>query len=114
MSWQEAYARTAKGALTLIAMYLIGVISIAIGIGLVSTDNWFGTLIGLALGLAGVLVILLGIIAVWIKLITDSIVDNVKTDLSAQIWESAGAVRPSATAIERYPDSNPQSTHREN
>ena len=93
MNWAEAYSRAARSALAIIVIYLAGIITAAIGGALANTENFAGMAIGIILVLLGVLTMILGMLAVWLKMITDSIVDNVKTDLSREIKELEAANR---------------------
>ena len=79
MSWREAYRRAAVAVLSLIIIDIIGVVAIGIGaliaFGFIGDSLIIGAFGGL-LALAGVIVILLGILAVVIKTITDAVRDN--------------------------------------
>ena len=79
MSWREAYRRAAGAVLSLIIIDIIGLVAIGIGaliaFGFIGDNLIIGAFGGL-LALAGVIVILLGILAVVIKTITDAVRDN--------------------------------------
>ena len=93
MTWTEAYSRAAKAVLAIALVYLVGVIVAAVGGVLIATENVAGFIVGGIFVLVAVLGIILAILAVWIKMITEAIVDNVKTDLSEQIKELAKSNR---------------------
>ena len=79
MSWREAYRRAAVAILSLIIIDIIGVVAIGIGaliaFAFIDENLVIGAFGGL-LALAGIIVILLGVLAVVIKTITDAVRDN--------------------------------------
>ena len=80
MSWGEAFGRAVRALLAIIAISVIGGLVLALGAAeviestLTSDDSGF--LPGLALAIAGLLIIVLGLVAVLVKVVTDAIVDN--------------------------------------
>lgn len=85
MQWDEAYKRAGIAVASGLVIYIGGIIAIAIGYWIGDADNIVLTILGLLVASVGFLFILLGVFAVWLKVVTDSIIDYVKTDLSDQI-----------------------------
>ena len=79
MSWREAYRRAAVAVLSLIIIDIIGLAAIGIG-ALIAfefiDENLAVGAFGGLLVLAGVIIILLGVLAVVIKTITDAVRDS--------------------------------------
>ena len=84
MSWSEAFQRALKGVISLAVIYIVGTILTVIGAALIISgldtyDNDIALVIlGLPIGLAGLIIILLGGFAVLIKILTDSIMDHTR------------------------------------
>ena len=85
MQWDEAYKRAAIAVASGIVIYLGGIIAIAVGYWIGDSDNILLTIVGILVAAVGFLFILLGLVAVWLKVITDSIIDYVKNDITDQI-----------------------------
>ena len=79
MSWREAYRRAAVAILSLIIIDIIGLAAIGIGVLIAFEfidENLAVGAFGGLLVLAGVIIILLGVLAVVIKTITDAVRDS--------------------------------------
>ena len=85
MQWDEAYKRAGIAVASGIVIYLGGIIAIAIGYWIGDSDNILLTVLGILVAAVGFLFILLGVFAVWLKVVTDSIIDYVKNDITDQI-----------------------------
>ena len=85
MQWDEAYKRAAIAVASGLVIYIGGIIAIAVGYWIGDSDNVALTILGLLVAAVGFLFILLGVFAVWLKVVTDSIIDYVKKDLTDQI-----------------------------
>ena len=105
MQWDEAYRRAGIAVASGLIIYLGGIIAIAIGYWIGdSSDNIVFTVLGILVASVGFLFILLGLVAVWLKVITDSMVDYIKADLSDQIeavrQEVAASNQPAEADVE--------------
>ena len=107
VTWSEAYSRAAKAALAIVVVYLIGVVVGGVGGSLIATENWAAVIVGGIFVLVGILGVIIGLMAIWIKVITESIIDNVKTDLSQQIKDLAEANRSTETPTPENTDTDP-------
>ena len=98
MTWSEAFSRAGGGVLALIGVYIAAFITLAIGGGLLSQDSGITTLFGGQFMLAGFVMLLLGALAVTIKVLTDSVTDNIMSRVNSLTrLQAQPAARSTAT-----------------
>ena len=109
MQWHEAYKRVAIAVASGIIIYIGGIIVVAIGYWIATSDNILFTVLGILVAAVGFLFLILGMVAVWLKVITDSIVDHVKKDLTDQIESLRQEIAPSNKPTEDAQQSDVES-----
>ena len=91
MSWREAFRRAAGVIVALIIVYVGGMIAFGVGAGIFAASaNPFGdtniplVIVGGIFFLVGLLLMTLGGLAVYIKVVTDAVVDHVTERLASR------------------------------
>ena len=103
MTWAEAFSRAFGGVVALIGIYISAVILMAIGGAvLASESNIIMSIVGGVILLAGLGVMLLGGLATMLKLLTDSVTDNVVSRIE-RIVRSQPDQRPTPAASPTTP-----------
>lgn len=114
MSWGEAFSRAFRAVLALVVIYIIAIILIAMGGGIIGRTD--GGAAGIFFGgifiLAGIALVVLSLLAVFIKTITDAITDNQPEQIAAPTPQAqATAVQTSRTpSVSRSPNVQAQRT----
>lgn len=110
MSWTEAFSRAFRAMLALVIIYITAIVLIVMGGGIIGgTDGEAGGIIfGGIFILAGIALIVLSVMAVFIKTITDAITDNQPAQIVVPAQTTVPA--PQAQAISRGTGSAPSTS----
>lgn len=106
MSWSEALRRAASALQMIVLLYVGGFLVIAVGGGIAALGfEVIGRLLGTLVGFLGVLVVVAGVLIIWIggiatvlKLITDSVISEVKEDVVPELEANIASMIGSSEA----------------
>ena len=86
MTWKEAISRSMRALLAFAIVYISGIVAIGIGAGLIVFGSiskvWPLFLPAVAFYILGIIILVIGGFAVFLKLLTDAIVDHVTERLA--------------------------------